>query len=231
VTTSDIVPDVDLADLFSGLGGVIFQSIRLPLGIFSRDHRILWLNRGLARIHRCHAERVIGQTCYQAFYGCDKVCRDCFLEETLTSGRTVVLERSHVFPGGRKRWGEIHAYPIRNREGRVNAAVVIIFETTERVRQLARQKAYTDFLSARILGSDGSGRDSRKGVSLPSSALTRREREVLRLIVDGYSNPQISEMLSISANTVKRHVSNLFLKLDVTDRTQAAVRAIRLLLV
>ena len=57
--------------------------------------------------------------------------------------------------------------------------------------------------------------------------LSKRETEVLRLVVDGYTNPQISQMLNISNNTVKRHLSNLFLKLDVSDRPQAAVRAIR----
>lgn len=57
--------------------------------------------------------------------------------------------------------------------------------------------------------------------------LTNRELEVLKLLSFGMFNKEIAEKLSISERTVKNHVSNIFKKLDVTDRTQAAVFAIR----
>ncbi|MFT8318713.1 MAG: response regulator transcription factor [Sporolactobacillus sp.] len=57
--------------------------------------------------------------------------------------------------------------------------------------------------------------------------LTSREREVLRLIAEGKSNAQIAEDLFIGIKTVKTHVSSIFSKLEVTDRTQAAVYAYR----
>ncbi|MCC5947194.1 MAG: response regulator transcription factor [Nitriliruptoraceae bacterium] len=52
--------------------------------------------------------------------------------------------------------------------------------------------------------------------------LTDREVEVLRLVADGASNATVAEHLTISARTVERHVSNIFLKLGVSSRTQAA---------
>lgn len=52
--------------------------------------------------------------------------------------------------------------------------------------------------------------------------LTDREVEVLRLVADGATNAAIAEQLTISERTVERHVSNIFLKLDVSSRTQAA---------
>ncbi|MEC7754852.1 MULTISPECIES: response regulator transcription factor [unclassified Roseivirga] len=55
--------------------------------------------------------------------------------------------------------------------------------------------------------------------------LTEREMEVLRLIASGLSNVEIGEKLFVSENTVKTHVSNLFVKLDVKRRTQAVTRA------
>lgn len=55
--------------------------------------------------------------------------------------------------------------------------------------------------------------------------LTPRECEVLRLIINGYTNKQIGEKLHISPETVKSHVSNLFRKLGVSSRTKAAIRA------
>ncbi len=221
--------ELALDDLFSGLGGTILESIRAPFGIFDKDFRILWINRALARIHSCNADSVIGDICYRTFYGCDKVCDNCFLEEVKSQGHTVVLERSHLFPDGKTRWGEIHAYPVRGKDRSVAAIVVIIFETTSRVDSLAKHKQYASLLADKLQSREDKGQpvpstDQSEEVIEP---LSKRETEILRLIVDGYTNPQISEMLSISGNTVKRHISNLFLKLAVNDRTQAAVLAVR----
>lgn len=57
--------------------------------------------------------------------------------------------------------------------------------------------------------------------------LTKRELQVLRLLSIGKLNRQVAEELDISERTVKNHVSNIFKKIDVKDRTQAAVFAIR----
>ena len=63
------------------------------------------------------------------------------------------------------------------------------------------------------------------GVFNPFTELTNREMEVLRLIARGMSNREIAEELFISENTVKGHVSNILSKLQLADRTQAAVYA------
>jgi DNA-binding NarL/FixJ family response regulator len=55
--------------------------------------------------------------------------------------------------------------------------------------------------------------------------LTDREREILALIARGRSNAEIAEELTISLKTVRNHASNIFNKLQVADRTQAALRA------
>lgn len=57
--------------------------------------------------------------------------------------------------------------------------------------------------------------------------LTKRELEVLVLVSEGMFNKEIADKLSISERTVKNHISNIFKKIDVADRTQAAVFAIR----
>ncbi|CAG7635082.1 response regulator [Actinacidiphila bryophytorum] len=59
------------------------------------------------------------------------------------------------------------------------------------------------------------------------NALTEREREVLTLIADGRSNREIARALVLSEKTVKTHVSNILMKLDLADRTQAALWAVR----
>ena len=57
--------------------------------------------------------------------------------------------------------------------------------------------------------------------------LTKRELDVLKLLAVGMFNKEVGKRLEISERTVKNHVSNIFKKLGVTDRTQAAVFAIR----
>jgi DNA-binding NarL/FixJ family response regulator len=57
--------------------------------------------------------------------------------------------------------------------------------------------------------------------------LTPREREVLRLIADGFSNKRIARELGVAEKTVKTHVGHVLAKLELTDRTQAALYAVR----
>jgi len=65
-------------------------------------------------------------------------------------------------------------------------------------------------------------------IDVPKEAfpdLTDREREILALIAQGKSNGTIADELTISIKTVRNHVSNIFNKLQVADRAQAAIRA------
>jgi DNA-binding NarL/FixJ family response regulator len=57
-----------------------------------------------------------------------------------------------------------------------------------------------------------------------NASLTPREAEVLALVADGRSNPEIARELELSLKTVQNHVSNVLAKLQVRDRTQAALR-------
>jgi pimeloyl-ACP methyl ester carboxylesterase/DNA-binding CsgD family transcriptional regulator len=68
-------------------------------------------------------------------------------------------------------------------------------------------------------------KDSTRGEDPAFASLSPREREVLKLITEGFGNAQIAERLSISEKTVRNHVSNLFDKLGVWTRAQAIVFA------
>ena len=63
------------------------------------------------------------------------------------------------------------------------------------------------------------------GKSNLGSPLTRRELEILSQLSNGLSNFEISKNLNISENTVKKHISNIFIKINVKDRTQAIIYA------
>ncbi len=70
---------------------------------------------------------------------------------------------------------------------------------------------------------EGRGKKTTKG----KSDLTEREHGVLEYIAEGKTNKEIANALGISEKTVKNHVRNIFHKMDVVDRTQAAIQGIR----
>jgi len=61
----------------------------------------------------------------------------------------------------------------------------------------------------------------------PGADLSEREREVLQLLVAGLSNPEIAERLCVSRSTAKAHVSNIFSKLEVSNRAEAVALAVQ----
>jgi len=208
---------LSLDQMLAGLGPALFSSIRTPFGIFDRDRRIVWINKSMAFVHRCDQEQAIGKRCYEALKGCEIACKECFLVEAITSGRTQVLEMGMEVPGSGRRWGEVQAYPVRDGDKKVSAVIIIVFETTASRQALQRQKNYTELLEQQLRS-----KESRSGQVDPGSTdvllnakLSRRESDVLRLVTEGYTNVQIAEVLNISSHTVKSHVNSLFNGSDV----------------
>ncbi|MCI1710007.1 MAG: response regulator transcription factor [Chiayiivirga sp.] len=70
-----------------------------------------------------------------------------------------------------------------------------------------------------------------RDLSPPDGSLTERELGVLRLMAGGYANKEIARMLFLAEGTVKNYVSDLLLKLNARDRTQAVLKAISLRLI
>lgn len=106
----------------------------------------------------------------------------------------------------------------------------IAYKTDQRARLLAVLKAaatggesWTIEDKRRVAGSPPAGRT----VPIGGVALTQREAEVLRQLTHGLTNKEIALALGISYETVKEHIAHLLRKLGVSDRTQAAVWAVR----
>jgi len=71
-------------------------------------------------------------------------------------------------------------------------------------------------------------KESRRGPTGESPVISAREEEVLQLIADGLSLPEVAARLYISIKTVKNHLASIYAKLDARDRTQAVLRAVRM---
>lgn len=93
--------------------------------------------------------------------------------------------------------------------------------------QLTRSKVKTVIVEKEIYVPQPAS-DEVNEAELKKLNLTNREYEVLQLLTRGHSNSEIAEKLFLSLSTVKTHVSNLFVKMDVKNRTQAIEKANRL---
>ena len=98
-------------------------------------------------------------------------------------------------------------------------------ELLEAIRSVYRGETYLPLDIARKL-IKGLSRSKESDIQLEE--LTEREKEILKLIAMGFSNKQIGEKLVISERTVYGHVGNVLKKLDLENRTQAALYAIRI---
>ena len=103
-------------------------------------------------------------------------------------------------------------------------------------RDVAEQEAASALAQLLELGADAEAERARRLQSAaagsdddaaPLRELTRRERDVLRLVAEGLTNRQIAERLVVSEHTVHRHVTNMLRKLDLPSRTAAAALAAR----
>ena len=93
------------------------------------------------------------------------------------------------------------------------------------VRSLAQGEAiFGASIAKRIIGYFNAPR-AQAPAATPFPSLSEREREVLNLVADGKTNPEIARALYLSPKTVRNHVSNIFTKLQVADRAHAIARA------
>ncbi len=127
------------------------------------------------------------------------------------------------------------------RSGKKDLKVLIFMSSEDDTDRFCAQKLGADgFLSKKVsfsvlkneiflLASNPSCLEFKKGTDCGSNEenLTNREVEVLKLIAEGLFNKEIAFRLSISEKTVKNHITNIFKKIGVSDRTQAAVYAIK----
>ncbi len=99
-------------------------------------------------------------------------------------------------------------------------------EVIKAVRGTVEGKSFVDpAVAGRLLGQVVD--QQKQPGSLITNKLTGREVEVLQLLARGFTNADIAARLHLSEGTVRNHVSSIFAKLDVSDRTQAAVIAIQ----
>ncbi|GGH32937.1 response regulator transcription factor [Paenibacillus segetis] len=159
------------------------------------------------------------------------------LRETLPEIKVIILsihdDESYVFETLRK---GATGYLLKDMEAEslINAIRTVAEgngfihpKVTGKLIQQLRRMEYLSETGAIAEANVNRGEAGVKFVAGDNNPLTRREAEVLRLMAEGRSNKMIGEHLFISEKTVKNHVSSILQKMDVDDRTQAVINAIK----
>lgn len=181
------------------------KSIRDPLIVVDQTYKILYINKNGAAIYGSRPENLQGKTCFQELHNIQHPCINCPVEPVFVLKKTKISEKWVTLPDGRRKCGEIRAYPVFDVEDQVIAVTSIIVDITEKKQDTKKLK-------------------SELGIQFE---LSGREKQILKLISEGLTNPDISAQLGISINTVKTHIVNIFNKIGVSDRTQAAIIALK----
>lgn len=107
------------------------------------------------------------------------------------------------------------------------ASYILKTSTAEEIADAIRQTARGQAVMEQEVSDKLKNRDKNESDIALYDDLTSREREVLKLIAQGKSNQEIADELFITLKTVKTHVSNILAKLEVDDRTKAAIYAFK----
>lgn len=152
-------------------------------------------------------------------------CGQCGYASCMAFAGAISLQESfpEKCPHMQSPLGEQAFYPVYDAEGNLVTTVAININTA-RTGALQTKESW-NLNAAAPLEMDPENAEA-ANMSLPMP-LSNRELEVLCILAEGTSNNEISRMLNISPHTVKSHVINIFNKLGVNDRTQAAVWAAR----
>jgi PAS domain S-box-containing protein len=157
------------------------------------------------------------------------------LRQVLRSARERTLELRLPTPSGERDF-QLRLVPELAVDESVLSVISIARDVTERrqadaeraelYRALVEQQRQLGELISRTLHSHDL--ELRRTGVLRVANLTPRDREILQLVVAGWTNPQIGIELHLSTGTIRNHVARILRKLDVSDRTQAAARAVEL---
>lgn len=199
----------------------------IAVNILDKDYTVLWSNRVMAAAVEKPLSEMIGKPCYEVWRRRETPCPVCLLKIVSDTKEPCITERWLDLPNKERKYAEVKAYPIFDRDGSVKHVFEIIIQITDKKKDEKRRRKYIESLeeTLRELNATGNidhGKSAAEDQDIP---LTLREQEVIKLITRGFSNREIADILCISSDTVKTHVRNIFSKLGVTDRTQAAVWA------
>jgi PAS domain S-box-containing protein len=197
-----------------------------------RDQRIVLWNGGAEALLGFKAEEVLGRHCYEVIGGQDEsgriACQAGCLDLLMTRRQEPV--RTHDLlvrtKAGRESWVSVST--LRVSSGRRDLCVLVhLFRDVSRQKETERLVERLLFTAAKFSLSPGTDQPMSSPAFLPVQAMTKREREVLRLLASGASTQAIATKLGISPATARNHINKILVKLGVHSRLEAVTFALR----
>ena len=110
----------------------IFDSIRDPFSIIDNNYKIVRVNQAYAKLKKKKVSELIGKKCYEATRSMSRICDGCIVKDTFLSNDPAEREELITYDDGKRRWIEIHTYPIFDEEGNVSHVIEYIRDITDR---------------------------------------------------------------------------------------------------
>jgi PAS domain S-box-containing protein len=207
------------------------------IGRFDAELRFLYANTALEATAEAPPEPLVGKTLREARLPEALIVPvQPALQRAWQTGRQQTVEFSLESPSGARHWqGAI--IPQRSTGGSVESLLLIAHDFTEQRRAASEpSKLYDEVLAQQVQLQELAQRlvqhrqreSERRVHVLSAERLTDRERQIMPLLAAGWTNREIAAQLGLAVGTVKNRVAAILRKLDVSDRTQAAVRAVEL---
>jgi PAS domain S-box-containing protein len=204
---------------------------------FDGDLKVTYVNPAIERVLGTAAESLIGKATYRDLGILEPLAPawELVLRQVWRTGREQSFELTIQAPLG-ERVFESRIVPELSPEGDVQSLLSIWRDITDQQRAEAeRSELYRELVAQqdRVLELMGRLSEDRERTLERTAAasplnLTEREREILRLLAAGRTNREIGAEIGLTTGTAKNQVAHLLSKLNVSDRTQAAVRAVQL---
>lgn len=221
-------PDISF-DTALNLFKEVFENVPdIAVNLLNNDFTVLWANRTMAVNVEKPLGEMIGKPCYKVWRRRSAPCPVCMLKIVSDTKKPCIMERWLDLPGKERRYAQVRAYPVFDEKGLVKHVFEILIPITTEKKDELRRRRYIESLEEALRKMNGSAPAGRQTTADkgPVTALTPREKEVLRLVAQGFSNKEIADILLISHDTVKTHLRNIFSKTGTSDRTRAAVFAV-----
>ena len=214
----------------------LFQALKSAADgafVVNKEQQIVYWNQAAQDILGHISIEVVGQPCYEVLVGSngqDRLnCQEhCWVAGRALSGRPVTNHDVcvHTKTDG-PRWVNMSTFSFPTHDDGLGVVLVHLFRD---VTQKKQQELFIDQVlgAAKSLNIESSSPDiSAMPEALHASRLTDRESEVLTLLAHGHSTNNIAHALSISPSTVRNHVRNILQKLQVHNRLEAVIYALK----
>jgi PAS domain S-box-containing protein len=213
----------------------LFQALtRAADGAFviNEDQRIVFWNRAAQEMLGYAPEEVIGQACYEILGGQgdegQRICHHhCHVSTMAVTGSPVTSYDTYArTKTGQMRWLSVSILTIFASDDATPLVVHLFRDATQKKQneQFAHQILNaTAFLRGGVAQPPGTPGSAKSPTAV--TELTNREREVLSLLVQGFSTRDIAQSLSISPSTARNHIQNILNKLQVHSRLEAVAYA------